>query len=160
MLRSCVRRVPVSLSSPSLSLSLSLSRSFATATLYTAHTVTTGGRAGSSKSSDGNLSVKLTVPSSMGGDGAAGTNPEQLFAAGYSACFLGQSHALFLFLSLFLSLPPCLSFSLYLSVSLSLPLFLSFALYFCSSSSSFFLSLLSLALPLIVHLFSSSAMCP
>ncbi len=57
--------------------------------LYTAHATATGGRAGSAKSSDGNLAVTLTTPKELGGDGAAGTNPEQLFAAGYSACFLG-----------------------------------------------------------------------
>ena len=57
--------------------------------LYTAHATSTGGREGSSKSSDGVLDVKLTTPKELGGNGAAGTNPEQLFAAGYSACFLG-----------------------------------------------------------------------
>ena len=59
------------------------------AILYRTTATSTGGRAGSSKSSDGNLSVTLTTPKELGGDGAAGTNPEQLFAAGYSACFLG-----------------------------------------------------------------------
>lgn len=57
--------------------------------VYTAHATSQGGRAGTSKSDDGALDVKLTTPKSMGGDGAPGTNPEQLFAAGYSACFLG-----------------------------------------------------------------------
>jgi Ohr subfamily peroxiredoxin len=57
--------------------------------LYTAHATSTGGREGSSKSSDGALEVKLTTPKELGGNGAFGTNPEQLFAAGYSACFLG-----------------------------------------------------------------------
>jgi Ohr subfamily peroxiredoxin len=57
--------------------------------LYTAHATSTGGRTGSSKSSDGALEVTLTTPKELGGDGARGTNPEQLFAAGYSACFLG-----------------------------------------------------------------------
>lgn len=57
--------------------------------LYTTKATSTGGRAGSSRSEDGSLSVTLTVPKAMGGDGAPGTNPEQLFAAGYSACFLG-----------------------------------------------------------------------
>jgi len=57
--------------------------------LYTAHATSTGGRDGSSQTSDGNLKVKLTVPKEMGGPGGEGTNPEQLFAAGYSACFLG-----------------------------------------------------------------------
>ena len=57
--------------------------------LYTAHATSTGGREGSSKTPDGALDVKLTTPKQLGGNGAAGTNPEQLFAAGYSACFLG-----------------------------------------------------------------------
>lgn len=57
--------------------------------LYTTKATSTGGRAGSSKTEDGTLSVTLTVPKALGGDGAEGTNPEQLFAAGYSACFLG-----------------------------------------------------------------------
>jgi lipoyl-dependent peroxiredoxin len=57
--------------------------------LYTTQATSTGGRAGSSKSADGVLAVTLTTPKELGGDGAAGTNPEQLFAAGYSACFLG-----------------------------------------------------------------------
>jgi Ohr subfamily peroxiredoxin len=53
--------------------------------LYTAKTHTTGGRDGASRSSDGRLEVKLSPPGSNG----AGTNPEQLFAAGWSACFIG-----------------------------------------------------------------------
>ncbi len=57
--------------------------------LYTTQATSTGGRAGSSKTSDGVLAVTLTTPKELGGDGALGTNPEQLFAAGYSACFLG-----------------------------------------------------------------------
>ena len=57
--------------------------------LYTAHATSTGGREGSSRSDDGVLDVKLTTPKGLGGNGATGTNPEQLFAAGYSACFLG-----------------------------------------------------------------------
>ena len=56
--------------------------------IYTAHAHAVGGRQGTAKSDDGHLDVKLAFPKSMGGDGA-GTNPEQLFAAGYSACFLG-----------------------------------------------------------------------
>lgn len=52
--------------------------------LYTAKTHTTGGRDGSSRTSDGRLEVKLSSPGTSGG----GTNPEQLFAAGWSACFL------------------------------------------------------------------------
>ena len=57
--------------------------------LYTAHATSTGGREGTSRSSDGALDVKLTTPKELGGNGAFGTNPEQLFAAGYSACFIG-----------------------------------------------------------------------
>jgi osmotically inducible protein OsmC len=57
--------------------------------LYTAHATATGGRDGRAVSSDGALDVKLATPSEMGGAGDEGTNPEQLFAAGYSACFLG-----------------------------------------------------------------------
>ncbi|XUY27423.1 organic hydroperoxide resistance protein [Agrobacterium sp. rho-8.1] len=59
------------------------------AILYTTQASATGGRAGNAKSEDGVLDVTLTVPKELGGDGATGTNPEQLFAAGYSACFLG-----------------------------------------------------------------------
>jgi osmotically inducible protein OsmC len=57
--------------------------------LYTAHATASGGREGSGKSSDGVLDVKLTTPKELGGSGAVGTNPEQLFAVGYAACFLG-----------------------------------------------------------------------
>ncbi len=57
--------------------------------LYTTEATSTGGRAGSSRTADGALAVTLTTPKELGGDGAPGTNPEQLFAAGYSACFLG-----------------------------------------------------------------------
>jgi Ohr subfamily peroxiredoxin len=57
--------------------------------LYRAHAKATGGRDGHASSSDGVLDVKLTTPKELGGNGATGTNPEQLFAAGYSACFLG-----------------------------------------------------------------------
>ena len=58
--------------------------------LYTAKTHTTGGRAnGASRSSDGRLDIKLSVPKEMGGEDKPGTNPEQLFAAGLSACFEG-----------------------------------------------------------------------
>jgi Ohr subfamily peroxiredoxin len=56
--------------------------------VYQAHATATGGRDGSAQSSDGLLNVKLAVPKEMGGPGG-GVNPEQLFAAGYSACFLG-----------------------------------------------------------------------
>ncbi len=57
--------------------------------LYTAKAKTTGGREGHSASDDGRLDVKLATPVEMGGAGGEGTNPEQLFAAGYSACFMG-----------------------------------------------------------------------
>ena len=57
--------------------------------VYSATATATGGREGTVKSSDGALQATLTTPKEMGGAGAAGTNPEQLFAAGYSACFLG-----------------------------------------------------------------------
>lgn len=57
--------------------------------LYTAKANTTGGREGQSKSSDERLQVNLSTPKEMGGAGGSGTNPEQLFAAGYSACFMG-----------------------------------------------------------------------
>jgi Ohr subfamily peroxiredoxin len=57
--------------------------------LYTAHAKSPGGREGTSRSDDGVLDVKLTTPKGLGGNGAVGTNPEQLFAAGYSACFIG-----------------------------------------------------------------------
>ena len=57
--------------------------------LYTAHAHTTGGRDGQSKTDDGRLSVTLSSPGTAG----TGTNPEQLFAAGYSACFIGALKA-------------------------------------------------------------------
>jgi Ohr subfamily peroxiredoxin len=56
--------------------------------LYRAHAKVTGGRDGRAVSSDNALDVKLATPRELGGAGGAGTNPEQLFAAGYSACFL------------------------------------------------------------------------
>ncbi|MBC7667339.1 MAG: Ohr family peroxiredoxin, partial [Gemmatimonadaceae bacterium] len=56
--------------------------------IYTAHAHAIGGRQGTARTDDGHLDVKLGYPKSMGGDGE-GTNPEQLFAAGYGACFLG-----------------------------------------------------------------------
>jgi osmotically inducible protein OsmC len=55
--------------------------------IYTAEVTAKGGREGHVKSSDGILDLALKVPKSMGGPGGAGTNPEQLFAAGYSACY-------------------------------------------------------------------------
>lgn len=57
--------------------------------VYTAHASATGGREGQIVSSDKALEAKLTTPKELGGAGAAGTNPEQLFAAGYAACFIG-----------------------------------------------------------------------
>jgi Ohr subfamily peroxiredoxin len=57
--------------------------------LYLAQAKSTGGREGRSVSDNGVLDVKLTTPKELGGNGAVGTNPEQLFAAGYSACFIG-----------------------------------------------------------------------
>ena len=61
--------------------------------LYTAHATSTGGRAGTSKSDDGRLELNLSTPKELGGDSGRGTNPEQLFAAGYSACFIGAMKA-------------------------------------------------------------------
>jgi Ohr subfamily peroxiredoxin len=55
--------------------------------LYTAEATATGGREGHARTSDGRVDVDLDVPSEMGGTGGPGTNPEQLFAAGYAACF-------------------------------------------------------------------------
>ncbi|AND69924.1 MULTISPECIES: organic hydroperoxide resistance protein [Dyella] len=57
--------------------------------LYRAHAKATGGRDGRAVSSDNVLDIKLTTPKELGGAGGDGTNPEQLFAAGYSACFIG-----------------------------------------------------------------------
>ncbi|WP_374013237.1 organic hydroperoxide resistance protein [Pseudoxanthomonas koreensis] len=57
--------------------------------LYTAQATATGGRDGRAVSADGALDVALSVPAGLGGAGGPGTNPEQLFAAGYAACFLG-----------------------------------------------------------------------
>lgn len=57
--------------------------------LYTASAKASGGRDGRAVSSDGQLDVQLTTPRELGGQGGDGTNPEQLFAAGYSACFIG-----------------------------------------------------------------------
>lgn len=61
--------------------------------LYTAHATATGGRAGTAASSDGALKVTLATPRELGGAGGDGTNPEQLFAAGYAACFIGAMKA-------------------------------------------------------------------
>ena len=57
--------------------------------LYTAYATATGGRDGRAVSSDNVLDIRLSTPRELGGGGGEGTNPEQLFAAGYSACFLG-----------------------------------------------------------------------
>ncbi|RUO38146.1 organic hydroperoxide resistance protein [Aliidiomarina shirensis] len=61
--------------------------------VYTANVSTKGGRTGESASDDGRLKVSLSTPKAMGGDDGQGTNPEQLFAAGYSACFMGAMKA-------------------------------------------------------------------
>ena len=55
--------------------------------LYRAEATAWGGREGRAASSDGNLDVQLVLPKELGGPGGTGTNPEQLFAAGYAACF-------------------------------------------------------------------------
>ena len=59
----------------------------------TSATATGGGRDGHARSDDGSVDVKLVVPKEMGGPGGEGANPEKLFAAGYSACFLGAMKA-------------------------------------------------------------------
>ena len=56
---------------------------------YTTEATATGGRDGRAKTADGALEVRLATPKELGGGGGEGNNPEQLFAAGYSACFLG-----------------------------------------------------------------------
>ncbi len=56
---------------------------------YTTKATATGGREGVASSDDGRLDVKLSSPKELGGAGGDGTNPEQLFAAGYAACFIG-----------------------------------------------------------------------
>ncbi len=58
-------------------------------TLYRTQATATGGREGKASTADGVLAVTLSTPKELGGGGGSGTNPEQLFAAGYSACFLG-----------------------------------------------------------------------
>nr|WP_230971695.1 organic hydroperoxide resistance protein [Nitrogeniibacter aestuarii] len=57
--------------------------------LYRTEATATGGREGNASTADGVLNVQLSTPRELGGAGGPGTNPEQLFAAGYSACFLG-----------------------------------------------------------------------
>jgi osmotically inducible protein OsmC len=61
--------------------------------VYTAQATSTGGRTGSTESSDGKIKLQLSTPKELGGDSGPGTNPEQLFAAGYSACFIGAMKA-------------------------------------------------------------------
>jgi lipoyl-dependent peroxiredoxin len=61
--------------------------------LYTARATSTGGRAGTSETSDGTLKLALATPKELGGAGGPGANPEQLFACGYSACFIGALKA-------------------------------------------------------------------
>jgi len=55
--------------------------------LYTTEAVVEGGRAGHGRTADGRLAVQLSVPKELGGEGGPGTNPEELFAIGYAACF-------------------------------------------------------------------------
>jgi len=62
--------------------------------IYKTSATATGGRDGSARSDDGSVDVKLVVPKEMGGPGGVGANPEKLFAAGYSACFLGAMKAM------------------------------------------------------------------
>ncbi len=57
--------------------------------LYRTSVIATGGRDGRARSEDGRVDVQLSTPKELGGGGGLGTNPEQLFAAGYSACFIG-----------------------------------------------------------------------
>ncbi|MDE2276584.1 MAG: organic hydroperoxide resistance protein [Burkholderiales bacterium] len=61
--------------------------------VYTAQATSTGGRTGSTRSSDDRIALQLSTPKELGGDSGPGTNPEQLFAAGYSACFIGAMKA-------------------------------------------------------------------
>ncbi|GLS43363.1 organic hydroperoxide resistance protein [Methylobacterium brachythecii] len=56
---------------------------------YRTSATTTGGRDGTARTDDGSFEVKLSTPKELGGAGGDGANPEQLFASGYSACFLG-----------------------------------------------------------------------
>jgi Ohr subfamily peroxiredoxin len=60
---------------------------------YRALAVATGGRDGETRTQDGSFSVKLAIPRELGGPGGEGANPEQLFAAGYAACFIGAMKA-------------------------------------------------------------------
>lgn len=56
---------------------------------YSTTATATGGRDGHARSDDGKIDIALSTPKELGGAGGAGSNPEQLFAAGYSACFIG-----------------------------------------------------------------------
>lgn len=60
---------------------------------YTGRATSTGGRTGTTSASDGRFALSLSTPKELGGDGGPGTNPEQLFAAGYAACFIGALKA-------------------------------------------------------------------
>ena len=62
--------------------------------IYKTSATSTGGRDGHARSDDGSVDVNLVVPKEMGGPGGVGANPEKLFAAGYSACFLGAMKAM------------------------------------------------------------------
>jgi Ohr subfamily peroxiredoxin len=61
---------------------------------YRTSATATGGRDGQASTADGSLNVKLSLPKELGGAGGPGNNPEQLFAAGYAACFIGAMKAL------------------------------------------------------------------
>lgn len=61
--------------------------------LYRTSATATGGRDGTARTEDGALSVQLSTPKELGGAGGEGNNPEQLFAAGYAACFIGAMKA-------------------------------------------------------------------
>jgi Ohr subfamily peroxiredoxin len=61
--------------------------------LYKTSATATGGREGEAATADGSFKVKLSTPKELGGGGGAGNNPEQLFAAGYAACFIGAMKA-------------------------------------------------------------------
>jgi Ohr subfamily peroxiredoxin len=61
--------------------------------IYKTNATATGGRDGRARTEDGTVDVNLVVPKEMGGPGGEGANPEKLFAAGYSACFLGAMKA-------------------------------------------------------------------
>jgi Ohr subfamily peroxiredoxin len=88
---SCARRRHVrAFSSPGYALlagTFRLPKEIAMSALYTATATATNGRTGSIRSDDGHLSHPLSMPKELGGPGGDGTNPEQLFAAGYAACF-------------------------------------------------------------------------